>query len=575
MIALVEPSRVRPGPLGLGALLLVVTVLAAPVLALLGVESNALGTAVGRAVDREGLPGVFEFEHVTYGPGPLDATLFGVVLRGRDGQPMLTAERAFVSLDQAPDIVKDVRTHLVVNRIEVDGFDLTLEWNRNGDLLLTEVFGTARFGLRTRPSPKVDVLIDLRQIVLRRGRLQLGWPGFGFHFDDVSGSGAVKVADGKLEITVPRLGSGAGATWLASGPARLQEACQALPQNARSTALTTAGRLAIPFDAVTFNEFRWQGTGFSTGLELDGAGELALGVDASMAFPREAPLTVDGKVRLAGPAAFFETLSGGRLRGFEGTRVAVTTAGPALELTAGPAVFDRFDAGRVVLDKATLARLVLDLTGPKAVVEVDVDVGALQVGAGRLGTVHASIAGSFGWDGFTPQAFLRPLFSPPSGALGWATAYPATARLDLSVPSAKVASFHREQDGVIGGEVQGFDVRGFTLGGTISKLELAVASLSATGHGSATLNGNFTSSLGWAGIQLASDISATLTDVPRTTLEAVLPNGMVPAATPALATGAIRVFGDPRDPKSLALESPWNPPPPPAAPTPGAPGATP
>ncbi len=554
------------GALALSALVTVTTIVALPILALLGLESRALGAAVGRTVDREGFPGAFEFEHVVFGPGLFDATVYGAVLRGREGLEILTAERIFVSLEAPPEFEKDVKTRLVVKRFEADDFDLRLEWNRFGDLLLTDVFANRRFGLRDKVSPEPEVLIDLQDIVLRRGRLVLGWPAFGFHFDGIDGQGAVRI-DGKgLHIKVPRLGSDAGSTWLASASDAARAALATLPQNERSSALREQGAAPIPFESVTFTDFVWEGTRFDTRLEI--AGTTSLEVSAFMDFPKDEPIVYGYDAAVRGPAALFEALTGGRIAGFTGTRVAVKGAGPAAVAELGPVALERLTMGRVEAGELSVPSLHVDLTGPAAAFRVALDAAKLRVGAGSMEGVHAEVAGSFGWAGFTPKAFLRPLLSPPSGTVGWLTAWPAVARLDLTVPSGKVGSWTRTaSDGApSGSKVEAFDIRALKLGGTLGRLDLEVGGLEARGHGAAVIKGKLETSLGFSGLSLDADVSATLAAVPRDTLAALLPKGLLPSAAPPVVSGNLRLTGDPRDAKSLALESPWATPPAPEAP---------
>ncbi|MBT9554604.1 MAG: hypothetical protein IV100_01190 [Myxococcales bacterium] len=552
-----SPFSPRPVNRVLLSALLVVATLAGTLLATwFTLHSKAFAGAVVKQLDEDGRPGVFSFDHIEFGPGIYDATVYGVTMLDRAGAPLLTADRIFVSLEALPDIVKDVRSRVVVKRIEADGFMLRLEWNLHGYLELVDPFRNRSMDIDRSPPKKVDVLFDLQDIRLTNGRLFLGWPKFGFLFDDINGGGSVKIDNDGLHINVPTLGSALGGIWLAGGGSRLTDAAQGLKTNAIAELTKQPGVLplgppktVLPFDAVTFTNFVWEGTGFETGLRIAGTGGWSVDVLGGLVFPKKGPNEQNLKIAVNAPSSFTETLTGGKVVGLESASITLKGKDMETRYEVAPLALDKLVVGERTIDGLRTDAWVIDLSG-----------GAFEFSGGlalerlvrvqeqdgkpfrtEVGASSGKARGRIGWDGFTAKAFLAPIQNPPTSTLGWVQAYPLNAQVDLGVDALDVASVQKGDT-----RLDKLALRGVSLKGGLSAMKLGAQSVSASGHGSGSVDGVAKVGLGFSGVSLNVDATAKVDGVPRSSFGVLLPTGVDLSSVPDLMTGTWRIQGDPR-----------------------------
>ncbi len=557
----------RPANRVLLSVLLVVATIAGSLLATwFTLHSKAFAGAVVKQLDEDGRPGVFTFDHIEFGPGLYDATVYGVTMLDRAGVPLLTADRIFVSLEAPPDMVKDVRSKVVVKRIEADGFMLRLEWNLHGYLGLVDPFRNRSMDIDRTPPKKSDVLFDLQDIRLTNGRLFLGWPKFGFLFDGINGRGSVRIDNGGLHINVPSLGSALGGIWLADGGTRFTEAARGLKTNAVSELTKEPGVLplgpaktVLPFDAVTFTNFVWEGSGFDTGLQIAGTGGWAVDVLGGLIFQKKGPNEQTLKVAVKAPATFTEALTGGKVVGLESASLSVKGKDLETRFELGPLALAKLVLGEREIAGLRTDPWVVDLSGgafefsgglgfDRLVRVQDIDGKPVRT---VVETSSGKARGRIGWDGFTAKAFLAPIQTPPTSTLGWMQAYPLNTQVDFSATGFDVASVERGDT-----HLESLAVRELSLKGGLSAMKLDIGSISAKGHGAGSVRGVAKVSLGFTGVSVGVDATAKVQGVPRSSFGVLLPGGVVLDSLPEFMTGTWRIQGDPRKGAEMVITAP-------------------
>ena len=270
------------------------------------VHTAAFASVVQQRLDRK-RPSPITFERFEYGPSLERVVLYGVVIRDRSATPQLVAATAEATIDWSSSDFGGDAFSLRVNRLEIHDFNLALVWNRFGKLKLTEGFRTrAMDAVETKPPPPKPFSLELADIVLRAGTLDLAWEaaGFGFRFHEIAGVGNVSIAPGDFQLEVARLGADDSAIWFTNGADELSKRFASLPENRASKDLQGA---RIPLQSVEFQNFRWKARGFSSELAIALSDSSTLRLEGMMEFgsgkPPRHSLTLESHIQKATVAA--------------------------------------------------------------------------------------------------------------------------------------------------------------------------------------------------------------------------------------------------------------------------------
>ncbi|MFT7620874.1 MAG: hypothetical protein ACI9WU_000033 [Myxococcota bacterium] len=255
-------------------------------------HSSGFDKELSHTLDRETKPGVMDVDHVEWGPALGEATLYGLRINDRAGKPILDARRVHIIVDWETFHASKPRLRLAIRTLTIDDFELSLEWNRFSKLNLPYLFRTRSMRLTTQPPKKRDVVVTLDDITLNNGRLHLIWPTFGFTFDGIDTAGFihVKSMDDSLVIDVPTLDAGASKVWFGDDQ-------------------------TIPMSRVAFRDYRWEGDGFNTRLEVESPLGLKVTTGGRLGWPEEAPMVMDIDLKVDAEDSIVRDVSKGKVHG--------------------------------------------------------------------------------------------------------------------------------------------------------------------------------------------------------------------------------------------------------------------
>lgn len=400
------------------------------------IHSTAFASMVQHKLDDETIPGVVSFGSLEWGPSWDEVTVYDLVLRDRSSKPILVAARAHVKIDLGQFHTARRELVLVLDEAEAHDFELTLRWTEHGKLTLADIFRGRSTGLKKEPTPDRKLRIDLGGIHLRKGRLHLEWPKFGFSFDAIDTDGTVRATIGDLDIDVPALDCAQGTAWVRGSPAWLSTVIGAhMPLNDMSRRAPEG--LRIPFDRLAIRDFKWTKGGFVTDLKIQGTGAVPIWARGKMGFPEEG-IEHALKLDLGMPAAFASAMTGGVVEGATTLRLSTEGRDLTSRVSVGPMDVPAVKLRKVAVEGLALRELTVDATGETA--RITVDTGAASIRAGELSGDAVSITAKaeLGYKGWEVRSFLGSLLPPPSSAAGWLKVFPpARTRALVEVSRAK------------------------------------------------------------------------------------------------------------------------------------------
>lgn len=506
----------------------VLTLCALPICVWFAVHSTMFVAEVQYEIEKETPPGAVTFSHIEWGPALGQATAYDVTITHRTGAPILQAARVHITLDTDRFSNERSKTFkklsLVVTKIVVEDFELTLAWDRFGDLGLAEMFREKVVGIATKAPRARDTLIDLQDIELKNGTLHLVWPSFGFTFTRIDTAGSVQVMgkkdaagkrEGDLNIDVAALDSLEGTVWIREPPKALhQQLTSLMPRN--PVAETAPAGLRIPFHAVRIRNYTWRKQGFSGDLEIDATGDVPIKAHIGLAFGEDEPTTHDIRLEVGLPASFTETLSAGAAAG--ATTVRLETSGKDLvgRFGVGPTRLQRLVLGDVVLENLALEELTIDAQGQEGRIAVRASAARVQARKTALERVDLDVELFIGHDGWNLETFLEKVISPPESLLGYMRMFPLSTRAGLTIKKLAVGAFRR-------GPIALKDIAIHDVMVTVELPDKAVGHLGKIGIGASSLSGDVVvERKGMLGIELDTKAKVTFKRLPRV-LAALIP----------------------------------------------------
>ena len=508
-------------------------------------NSTAMASAVQTALDRETFPGAFDVRQVEWGPHPFEVRLYGVVWRDRSGTPVLEAARVRAIVDpRSLDFSKE-RFGLTIERVEVDDFELTLEWDRFKKLGLTYGFRKRTFGEVTTKPPPTEVALRLSDIVLRRGTLHLRWPAFGFTFLNIHTRGRVETTGGTLAIQVAALDASEGAAFVLGIPEKIRsDVAGALPAN--DAARRTPPGLRIPFSGPHIRDFGWQGDGFLGKLSLDLAGR-PLEASVGMGFPEKPDITRHTiTVDLSLPAAVVRAASGGRVDG--DTRLHMETEGEdlAARWRVGPAVVGAVRTGRFRGDRLAIGRVEADLRGGAGTVTVQATAAHLETPAGMLRDARLDLAATWRVPGTPGVDVVQAAARNPISLITFIAGGGKGTAARLSVATLEAAEARRGER-----RLEAVTLRDAVVDVVPGHVAARVGHAEARGWGAASgsFDGRPRVALFSGGVEGPLRLDLSLVDVPRDRLEPLLGAEALPAGPGNRVTARLQIDADASRPR--------------------------
>ena len=500
-------------------------VLTLPLCAWFSVHSTPFAEVLRLTLDREGRPGALTFGHLEWGPGLYEISLYDVVMVDRDGEPILEAGRVHAVADRDRLAVGDRKLHLALGQVEIDDFELTLEWDKRvGRLGLVDIFKQRAFAIAREKAPDFDFELDLQGIQLRRGRLHLVWSGFGFSFDAIDTAGTVGwTKDGGLSIDVPALDSLAGTAWVRRAPAALQLAVETeMPGNPIADTVPEE-RLRIPYASVVIRDFEWTGDGFAVDLRIaGGTGNVPIHAWGSMSFPKDAGIQHSLGLEATLPAALVEKVSRGAVTGETTLRLASEEGNDlAGRFTIGPMQVSALELGeKGTVTDLELRALQLDTLGEEGSVRLDAHAGKVAIAGYGAEDIGLAVEARVGYDGWEVHDFLGHMLAPPDTALGWLGVFPAgSTRAAVSVAKAGAQKVRR---GELTMEQVGID--DLTVEVALPKLTARLGRADLGDGAWVSGTGTVELDIGLTSIGLDTNATLELHDVPKSILRRVFPD---------------------------------------------------
>ncbi len=357
--------------------------------------------------------GVIDFDHVevAWGP-PLEVTVYGLVVRSRDGEALIDAGRVRVVVDLSTLAVADDRVVLHVESVDISDLDLWLAWDNDWCLTLTDQFTNKAFGLALEKPPPKTVEVSLDAIRVTRSTLRLTFPGFGFAFHGIRGAGTLGVRDGELTVQVPTLAADSSVVWLEGLPG-FKRRVEGLPRPGQLEARDhPAEATLLPLTSVHFQDFRWHGDGLSSQLKLSLSEGSTLSVDGALRFPDEGTVH-DLSLEASLQPDLVSRLSGGQATGPAHLKLHGLGTDLDAHLSAGPISLAGLDTLGLRLVKLELMRLELDATGERVLASLDGRAASVKAGPFTATDAAARADLRIGWGGFRLSSVLATLADDP------------------------------------------------------------------------------------------------------------------------------------------------------------------
>jgi hypothetical protein len=437
----------------------------------------------------------------------------------------------------------DAGFHLRLHRLYFDEFDLALVWNQFGRLKLTEGFTTRAIDVvETPPAPPKPFALELAEIVLARGSLDLAWEakGFGFRFNEIAGAGEVSIAPGELRIVVESLGSADSAAWTTTDVDRLRPRLSAFPQNAVSQGLKGA---VLPLSSVLFQNFRWKQRGVESVLSVVGSDGSKVNVSGAFKFPRGASLRHELTVDVSMHRDTLPILSNQRLSGALAGRLQVQGQGSDISLVASDLEIGHVKLGSLFLSEPEVKHLQVEQQDDTVAVQLDARAEQLTHGPLAADALELSAKAEVSWPDLSLFDVLRGSGARPSlGSL-----LRATADLSVDRAAARLVRWDKEQ-------LRLAEVRKVHVTAKMPKLsgEIERAEAEGVGHISGTMQGKL--DVGFTGISVPTTILIDATNISTAVLQHIKRNENVALPTPRL-SGRLGFQVDLSKPSSFAIDS--------------------